>query len=184
MAHKRHDKTIPSALLDATERVWASTRPSDITMRLIAREAGVSLGLAYNYVSSKEELFGAALERMAERLAASARRGRGGRDVLESLWESMEANSAFQRLMAWLVLEGYNLSEIMTRHPVIADLASYSSLSGTRDPALAGGVTAFLGISLQTFEVLVNRAMGRSDHDPGLRDAVAVMYDDWWRAHG
>jgi hypothetical protein len=80
--------------------------------------------------------------------------------------------------MTWLVLEGVNVSEIMARPPVIADLAEWASARRS-DGDLVGGVTAFFGISLQSFEVLVNRAMGRNDDDPDLRRVVLRMYVDW-----
>lgn len=68
-------------------------------MRRIADDAGVSLGVAYNYFESKEALFGAMLDRVAERLSARVVSGPDGRVMLVSLWEAMEDNPAFQRLM-------------------------------------------------------------------------------------
>lgn len=166
-------------LLDATERLWATKPPSEITMRAISEEAGLSLGLAYNYVNSQEELFGVVLERMAERLSAAAREGTEPGESLQSLWTAMEATPGFQRLMTWLVLEGVNVSKIMQRHPVIADLSNHMSSQRGDDPGLIAGVTAFCGISMQTFEVLVNRAMGRDESDPALREAILTMFAHW-----
>jgi hypothetical protein len=46
------------ALLDAVERVFTDESPSTLSMRAIASEAGCSVGLAYNYFTSKDELVG------------------------------------------------------------------------------------------------------------------------------
>jgi AcrR family transcriptional regulator len=154
--------------------------PSEITMRRISEEAGVSLGVAYNYFDSKEALYGVMLERVAERMSRAALSGSNGREILLSLWDAMDANPAFQRLMTWLVLEGKNVSSIMSRHPVIADLSSASEIRGAAQPDLAGGMAALMGISLQTFGVLVNRAMARELNDPELRAEVADMFAAWF----
>ena len=52
-------------LLDSVERLAATGPLSEITMRAIATEANCSVGLAYRYFSTKEELVGAALDRAA-----------------------------------------------------------------------------------------------------------------------
>jgi AcrR family transcriptional regulator len=172
--------SVLDSLLRATERVWSATPPSEITMRRIADEAGVSVGVAYNYFDSKDDLFGAMLVRIAERLSIRVTSGADGREILLSLWDAMEASPAFHRLMTWLVLEGKNVSLIMERHPVISDLASASGKGGLGSPDLVGGMAALLGISVQTFETLTNRAMGREDDDPALREGVSGMYASWF----
>ena len=48
------------ALLDAVERIFTEESPSAVSMLAIAAEAGCSLGLAYNFFASKDELMGAA----------------------------------------------------------------------------------------------------------------------------
>lgn len=167
------------ALLDATERVVTTSWPSDVTMRRIAQEARCSLGLAYNYFPSKEELVGATLERIADRLSMRAREGRTPRERLESLWTALEANPAFHRLMTWLVLEGHDVARIMSRHPVIGDVSAEVGSDAAADPVLEAGLLAFCGISLQAYGGLVNRAMGRAADDERLRRAVADMYTAW-----
>ena len=171
--------------MDATERVVATSWPSDVTMRRIADEAGCSLGLAYSYFPGKEELVGATLVRIGDRLSARAREGLTPRERLESLWAALEANPAFHRLMTWLVLEGHDVAQIMSRHPVIGDVSVEVGAVGAGDPLLEAGMLAFCGISFQGYGGLVNRAMGRAADDERLRRAVADMYVTWVEsAHG
>lgn len=148
-------------------------------MRRIAEEAGFSLGLAYHYVDDKDDLFGAVLERIGERLSAQARSHSEGRETLSALWQALEATPAFAPLMTSLVLEGRNVSEMMARHPVVADLAADAADRRAPDPALLAAMHAFLAISVQTYEVLMNRTMGREDDDERLRAAVADMFSAW-----
>jgi hypothetical protein len=81
--------------------------------------------------------------------------------------------------MTSLVLEGRNVSEMMARHPVVADLAADAADRRAPDPALLAAMHAFLAISVQTYEVLMNRTMGREDDDERLRAAVADMFSAW-----
>lgn len=41
-------------------------------------------------------------------------------------------------------------------------------------------MTAFVGISFQMYEVLVNRAMGRSADNPALKAATIEMFGAWF----
>ena len=176
------EAAVRARLLDATERVWASTPPSEVTMRRIAEEAGCSVGLAYHYFESKEDLFGTTLQHIAEQLSERARQGGSGGAMLASLWAAMEKRPAFTRLMTWLVLEGVDVTPHMSRRPVIADVAADAAARGAEDAALVGGMLAFMGISMQGYEVLVNRSMGREGRDPRLRAAIAEMFGAWFDA--
>ena len=66
--------TVPTVarLLDAVEILCAKKAPSNVTMREVATAAGLSLGVAYRYYASREELFGAAMDRMADQIVAAA----------------------------------------------------------------------------------------------------------------
>ncbi len=102
--------------------------------------------------------------------------------MLVSLWAAMEERPAFTRLMTWLVLEGVDVTPHMSRRPVIADVAADAAARGADDAALVGGMLAFMGISMQGYEGLVNRSMGRDGRDPHLRAAVAEMFGAWFDA--
>lgn len=176
---KRSTEPIPDQLIEAVARLWASEPPSSLTMRRIAQEAGVSLGLVYNYVPSKEALFAATLVRLGERMAAAAESIDPGAELLDVIGTAMKANRAFPRLGTYLILEGVDVPSHMTRFPVIDMLRASFLERGLPDPELAAGLMAFLVISLDMYEPLVNGAMRRSGADPGLRDALAQMYADW-----
>lgn len=54
-------------ILDAVERLLGRGGISSVTMRAVAKEAGVSLRLVQYYGSSKDDLLSAALERLSSR---------------------------------------------------------------------------------------------------------------------
>jgi AcrR family transcriptional regulator len=165
-------------LLDAVELLCAEMSPSDVTMRMIAAEAGLSLGLAYRYFESKDELFGAALDRMAERIAAAA----AGDDpiaVVSALWKAVADSPAFPRLVTSMILSGQNVSEVMSRHPLMRDIARSAAELGMDDPQTIAGVTGLVTIAGAMYGSFLNGAIGRDPDDPRLHDAAGAMMALW-----
>jgi len=171
--------TIVPRLLDAVEALCAQGSPTDATMEKIAREAGVSVGVAYRYFESKDALLGATMDRMAERLAAAVTGSDDTTSATTALWQALEDNPAFARLVTWMVMNGQDVSMVMSKHPVVRDVARTAAERGIADPATVGGATALIGIAGGTYGALVNRAMGRDDDDHRLDDAMAEMLTDW-----
>jgi AcrR family transcriptional regulator len=164
------------ALLDAVERLYANEAPSTVSMRTIAAEADCSLGLAYNYFASKDELIGIALDRMATRIAADILSSEDPREALLLLLDSMRANTAFPRLVTWLVLEGEDVSSVMTSHPLIQGIAAVAAERGAEDPVTLAMTMGMLAIGMFTYGPLLNLAVGREPDDSRLLESAADMF--------
>jgi AcrR family transcriptional regulator len=163
-------------LLDAVERIFADRSPSSVSMRAIAAEADCSLGLAYNYFTSKDELIGAALDRMANRIAAEALSPDDPRDVLLALMASMRSNVAFPRLVTWLVLEGHDLSRLMSNFPLERRVAAIAVERGADDPESIAMTMGLLAIGVFTYGGVLNRAVGRDPNDERLLEFVGDVF--------
>jgi AcrR family transcriptional regulator len=174
--------TAPAAvgLLDAVEWIFAHESPSTVSMRAIAAEAGCSLGLAYSYFTSKDELIGAALDRMAKRIRTEAPSADDPREALLALLDSMRANAAFPRLLTWLVLEGHDVSSVMSGHPLMQGVADLAAERGGSDPASTAMTMGLLAIGTFTYSAMLNRAVGREHDDPRLLESAAAMYAGWF----
>ncbi len=170
--------TAVSRLLDAVEVLCAEMSPSDATMRKIAAEAGLSVGLAYRYFESRDELFGAAMDRMAERIAAAAV-GDDPITVVSALWKAVGDNPAFPRLVTSLILSGQNVSEVMSKHPLMRDIARSAAEQGVGDPATVAGVTGIMTLAGVLFAPTLNRTIQRDPDDPRVYDAAAEMMALW-----
>jgi AcrR family transcriptional regulator len=164
------------ALLDAVERIFMTEAPSTVSMRTITKEAGCSLGLAYNYFASKEELIGAALDRMAKRITADAASTDDPREALLALLDSMQAHAAFPRLVTWLLLEGHDVSRVMSGHPLIQSVATVAAERSVEDPATLAMTMGLLAIGTFTYGPLLNRGVGRESDDSRLLEYAAVMF--------
>ena len=164
------------ALLDAVERIFTTEAPSTVSMRTITKEAGCSLGLAYNYFASKDELVGAALDRMAKRITADAASTDDPRKALLALLDSMQANAAFPRLVTWLLLEGHDVSSVMSGHPLMQNVATVAAERSVKDPATLAMTMGLLAIGTFTYGPLLNRAVGREPDDGRLLESAAAMF--------
>lgn len=124
-------------IMEAVERLLASGGVNAVTMRAVAAEAGVSLRLIQYYGSTKDELLGATLDRLAdksvERWQARARRQGGCEAPLEVIKAFFDealptdaASEGFHRV-------GVSLEGLAITDPGIAGQAYQKHLSGLTD---------------------------------------------------
>ncbi|MEB3368685.1 TetR/AcrR family transcriptional regulator [Saccharopolyspora mangrovi] len=124
-------------IMEAVERLLVRGGVNAVTMRAVAAEADVSLRLVQYYGSTKDELLGATLDRLAdksvERWHARARRhgeGEGPLEVIKAFFdEALPTDSAsedFHRL-------GVSLEGLAITNPGMAGQAYQKHLSGLAD---------------------------------------------------
>ena len=181
MSDKPTSSTVNTAvpkLLDAVERLCAEMSPADVTMRKIAAEAGLSVGLAYRYFASKDELFGAALDRMGERIVTAAV-GDDPAGAVRALWKAVGDNPAFPRLVTSFAMSGRYAPDVMAEDPLMRRVASASARLGMDDPMTVAGATGIMVLAGAMYGPTLNRAIGRDPDDPRVYDAVAEMYAGW-----
>ena len=148
-------------------------------MRTIATEAGCSLGVSYRYFDSKDELLGAALDRMATRITAVSTRADDPAEALLDLWQAFDTTPAFPRLISWMISEGMDVTSAMSGHQLILKVADMARSRGSKDPLTAAGVMALLGLAGAGYGQAINRALGRDPDDPTLYDTTALMFGAW-----
>jgi AcrR family transcriptional regulator len=174
----RPTATTVSRLLDAVESLCAEMSPSDVTMRKIATEAGLSLGVPYRYFASRNELFGAALDRMGERIVAAAI-GDEPLAAIPALWTAIDDNPAFPRLVTSFVMSGGYAPDVMSEDPLIRTLMSAAAELDIDDPGTVAGVTGILALSGAMFGPTLNRAIQRDPDDQRVYDALSEMLTRW-----
>ena len=162
------------------ERIFQEQSPSAATMRTIATEAGCSLGASYRYFDTKDELLGAALDRMATRITAASTAGaEGPAEALLQVWQAFGTTPAFPRLVTWMISEGMDVTSAMSGHPFILKVADTARARGSEDPLTAAGVMALLVLAGAGYGPTVNRALGRDPTDRTLYNATAQMFESW-----
>ena len=90
-------------LLDAVERLCATTSPEAVGIRDVALEAGLSTGVTYRYFDSKHALIGAAMDRIGERLAEAVTGSDDLFEAMHALWQAFDDNPAFVTIGSWMI---------------------------------------------------------------------------------
>jgi AcrR family transcriptional regulator len=92
---------ITDAVLDAAERLFAAAGPSEVSLRAIATEAGVTYGLVYRHFGTKDAL----LERLLIRYADRWKTHLGGEpdysSALEDLLGGDFDTGPYLKLLSW-----------------------------------------------------------------------------------
>lgn len=148
-------------------------------MREIAEEAGLSVGVAYRYFDTKVELIGAAMDRIGERLAAAVTGPEDLTAAMHALWGAFEANPAFVNIGSWMILDGQNVSEVMSKHPAARDLIVHATNQGVKDPKSFAGVVLLVGLAGAFYGTAVNRALQRPDNDQRIYQSAAEAIARW-----
>jgi AcrR family transcriptional regulator len=147
-----------------------------VTVRAVAEAAGVSPALVYHHFTDKDDLIGRSLDRMAVDLSAAAE-VQSPPAALRQLWRRLDERPAFARIIVWYVLEGRDVSALMSNHPLIARVAARAAEDGIGDPATLGGRMAILGLAGALLGAPVNRAIGRADTDERVLESLVGLID-------
>src|SRR5438067_4529700 len=99
---------VVQALLDAADRLFATTGPGDVSLRGIAREAGVNHGLVHRHFGTQDDLLDRLLERSARNWTADLEATGDYAGAINSIFGSDEEAEAgagmWIRLLAWSLL--------------------------------------------------------------------------------
>jgi AcrR family transcriptional regulator len=155
-------------LLDAVERLSAGGPMSRITMRAIADEAGSSLGLAYRYFDTKEDLLGAVLDRAADHITANMDATDSAGQIARQAWKRMAERPVFGRLFTSMILEGRDVTEVMSGHPFLQVLGRQAESAGDRDPMSAAAAIGIITIGGGVFAPAINQAVGNQPGDEAV----------------
>jgi AcrR family transcriptional regulator len=99
---------VVEALLDTADRLFATSGPADVSLRAIAREAGVNHGMVHRHFGTRDDLVNQLLERMAADWTARTVAGGDFVAALDSILASAEearvSAGSWIRLLAWSLL--------------------------------------------------------------------------------
>ena len=145
---------------------------SGITMRAIADEANCSLGLAYRYFDTKEELLGAVLDRAANYITTGLDTTRSPAHAARTAWLRMAERPVFARLFTWMVLEGRDVTEAMSGHPLLQIFGQQAESVGDADPKSAAAAIGIITIGGGLFAPAINRAVGNHPDDEAVYERL------------
>lgn len=159
-------------LLDAVEALSSQGPMSAITMRSIAHEAGCSLGLAYRYFDTKEQLLGAVLDRATAHITDGLSPSHTPEELVEHAWPRLARRPVFARLFAWLILEQQDVSAVMTQHPLLDSAIRQANEAGDPDPIAAATALGAILLGGGFFGPAITNAAQGQPNSPELRNRL------------
>ena len=111
-----------AALLEAATRLFAERGPAAVSLRDVAREANVNLGLIHRYIGSKHDLLAAVL---------AARPGfpapvtpHSPEEIIDVGLELMTADAAYARIVLRAALDGFDVAKVQPTFPQLERVAN------------------------------------------------------------
>lgn len=158
------------ALLDAAVELFAERGPASVSIRDIARHAGVNHGLIHRHFGSKDDLLAEAIEVGSRSLLPGAL-APGGFDI-DDVVHAMHHGSPSPRTIARVLVDDIPVRSVRRRYPVLRNLLRLvehlpadARPDLLADPRLASASAASL-------------VVGSAIWGPGLRQAFELTGDD------
>ena len=172
-------EAVRAAILDAASRRFAE-RGSAASLRDIAADAGVNLGLIHRHFGNKEDLLRAVLARHAGAGAAAVEDVPDLTAAVRKIFGQTGPGAQYLRIVAWLLVDGGSVAQYQDRFPTIDALRRRAS-SEDQELRLLLAFAASYGWSVFGEQLLA--AFGRppsalDDVQEHLRELVAQLVDD------
>src|SRR5438874_13814116 len=103
------------ALIDAARELFAERGPAAVSLRDVARRAGVNHGLIHHYIGSRDDLLRLVFATSTEHATAEVLQADDAVTALRNLRSVGGQNSDYSRLLAWALLEGLDPMEFHGR---------------------------------------------------------------------
>ena len=109
---------VTAAVVEAAGELFSLHGFDGVSLRDIARKAGVNHGLIHRHFGSKENLRGRTLQHMADAMLADVMDADNLPDISRRAFQSLKKHENFWRILARTILDGYSTGEMHDRYPV------------------------------------------------------------------
>jgi TetR/AcrR family transcriptional regulator, repressor for neighboring sulfatase len=122
-----HGRTeVVDALVDAATRLYAEHGPAAASLRDVAREANVNLGLIHRYIGGKQDLLAEVLARRPGMPPLPPAVAGSPEELVELILQIIATDAAYTRVMMRAALDGFDVQQAHGAFPLI-DRASEST---------------------------------------------------------
>lgn len=164
-----------AAMLEAAEELFAAYGFAAVSVRDIAKQAGVSHALVHRYLGKKEDIFRKVLQRNEHGIAAAPARTDDLMEAVALMFREGLAYRRYLRLVTHPAVHGLPFDVIMGRFPateLLIELAGRSKGEappcGDVDPRVAVAAVIALYLGWLSLEPLLVPAAGLQDEDEAL----------------
>jgi AcrR family transcriptional regulator len=163
------------ALVQAARQLFADRGPAAVSLRDIAKQAGVNHGLIHHYIGSRDDLLRLVFATSTEQATAEVLQADDPVLALQKLRSVGGGSSDYSRLLAWALLEGLDPMEFHGRSDALDAVVGIAGDSREVRVTLATAMVQTLGWKL--FGGYALNAAGLDDEDPEAvrREADALI---------
>lgn len=169
---------VTDAVLDAAEALFAASGPADVSLRAIARQAGVNYGLVHRHFGTKDDVFDRLLQRYAERWLAQLDTVPDYSAALDRLLGPRVDAGAYLRLLAWTLLSDRQEGQAQApgRRALLDQLVALEQApTGPEATATTAGALALI-FGWRFFNPFIRAALHVPEADAGqLHEAVRSL---------
>jgi AcrR family transcriptional regulator len=164
------------AILAAARELFAERGPNAVSLRDVARRAGVNHGLIHHYIGTREDLLRLVFARSSEHARLEVEGAEDPVDALRAIRRSAADSNDYSRLLAWALLEGRDPAEFHGRSPAL-DAIVRTSAEDSRELrlALALAMVQTLGWKLFGEYALAAAGLDGEDRDSVRHEAEALI---------
>jgi AcrR family transcriptional regulator len=138
---------VRAAVLGSAIRLFADKGPSSVSLRDIAADAKVNLGLLHRHFGSKQELVTAAIEHYLDGVRSRMWDALQAKDLAEAMVHVFRHDvTLYTRLNAWSLLDGVEPSKLQQEYPGVTTLVGYLESIGFDAVAARARAAAIFGI--------------------------------------
>ena len=171
---------VVAAVIEAAGELFSRSGFDGVSVRDIAKRAGVNHGLIHRHFGSKESLRRQTLQRMADAMLDDVR-GDGSLDeIARRAFQSLKKHERFWRILARTILDGYGSGEIQKSYPIarhlierVAAFMKEGTLRKDLDPRVIVASMFSFSCGFIMFEPFILAAVGLDDVKPDeARDRI------------
>ena len=137
-------EAVRAAVLTAATRLFSRSGPAGVSLRDVAREANVNLGLIHRHFGNKRELLTGVLEHLAGRIAVAAQADATLDERVIALFDAT-VDSPYWRVLAHALLDGEVARDVQQSFPTVHALVAIleeAQASGELDPMFDARIVA------------------------------------------
>jgi len=137
-----------------------------VSLRDVAREANVNLGLIHRYIGGKQDLLAMVLERRPGMPAVQPAPPLQPEELASLLLELIAADAPYTRIVLRATLDGFDVPQSQNAFPLIErSVASARTILPTPDAELRVGLLAAAALGWQALGPFLLNVLGHDDLD-------------------
>jgi AcrR family transcriptional regulator len=156
-----------NALLDAATELFAERGLTAVSLRDVAREANVNLGLIHRYIGGKQDLLALVLERRPGMPALPPVPPRSTEEVVELLLDLIATDAEYTRIVLRATLDGFEVPPAQQVFPLIERaLTSARTTLPAPDAEVRVAMAAAAVLGWQALGAFLLEVLGQTHLDP------------------